>query len=318
MTMNKTFKRINQINSSNKVTRRLIKKNTRKIQKQRIVKELLFGLYDNGQRVSLDRKRKFDEVIQIPSKENTNRLSKLTKEERKELEKQLRNCRNNNMEFRRNGTEIVKKISMTTLQSGKKINDEIINFFFSMLQNQSDNSIGRNQNNLFLSTYFIPTLRDNQKNGYNFGKVKKWRIRQHVGDLFELGNVIIPCHINDDHWTCAIICIHQKNIYYLDSLGTGSTNGIPLLLIQYLKDEWNTRYRKAPFNKLDWCVVRPTEEEFPTQTNTYDCGVYVCMYAYYVSHHKRIDFHSSEIDIIRQRMAYSIMKKKICIHTINE
>ena len=219
----------------------------------------------------------------------------------------------NDVEFRNCRGQTVKRLSMNTLQPGRELNDEIINHFFSLLQRESNENVMSKDKNVFLTTYFIPTLID-EKDGYCFDKIKRWRFRERVGDLFNQDRIIIPCHVNGNHWTCAVISITKKKIYYLDPLIVASRSNIPGILVQYLEDEWNEFGRRTGFNRLEWNVVKPGKGKIPRQTNNYDCGVYVCMYAYYASKNKRINFLSSDINIIRQRMIYSIMRQKLCIH----
>ena len=287
------FKRSYQLRRSNKVTRRILKNANKPDHDLNIVKAVLS---------SFDTSR--------PKKPD--RISRLTETQEHQL-RMVMEMYHDDMVFRNCNGKTVKKISMRTLYPGRELNDEIINHFYSLLQTESNEKFLLNQQNVFLNTYFIAALKD----GYCFDKVKNWRFRQHFGDLFLQDKVIIPCHVNGNHWTCAILGIKSKTIHYLDPLVVKARDDIPRLLIHYLEDEWNAFKRKRLFNRLEWKVVKPGYGEIPRQTNNHDCGVYVCMYAYYVSRNQRINFLSRDIDMIRQRLAYSIMKKKICIRSID-
>ncbi len=318
MNAKKIFNRSHLLKPSNKLSRRFLNEDAEISAEYRIVQEVLTSLDKKFVKKNIDLKRKFDETNHYPLNKETKHLFKLTRDEENELEQELNKYNDNDMQFRRNNTEMVSKKSMNTLKPGMELNDEIINMFFSLLQTKTDESNKPNERCLFLSTYFIPTLRNSDIDGYNFDRVKNWKIRHRNVDLFQMDKIFIPCHINNNHWTCAVIFIQRLTIYYLDPLPTYTTHGIPRLLIKYLKDEWSTQRRTNCFNEFEWNVMQPRGDEVPTQRNNYDCGVYVCMYAYYMSCNKKFDFHSSESNIIRQRLAYSIMKQKIYIHINND
>ena len=309
------FKQSYQSRRSNKVTQRILKNSTKPDHDLNIVKAVLSSFDDNVKSATNNRKRRFDEIIQSSGSIKPDRISHLTETQQDQLQNEMKRYQNDDMEFRNCNGKIVKRISMRTLKLGRELNDEIINHFYSLLQTDSNKNVLLNQKIIFLNSYFIPALIDKEKDGYCFDKVKNWRFRRHVGDLFLQDKVIIPCHVNGNHWTCPIICIKTKKIHYLDPLVVKASDDIPRLLIQYLEDEWNAFGRRRVFNRLEWKVVKPGYGEIPRQTNNYDCGVYVCMYAYYVSRNLRINFLSRDIDIVRQRLAYSIMKQKICIRS---
>ena len=300
---------------SNKTRQRILRHATKSRRELKIVRAVLSSFDDDDEvkHPSVNYKRTFDEMNEVFEATKYERIEHLTQRQKDLLQNELEMYENDNIEFRNCSGQIVKRLSMNTLQPGRELNDEIINHFYSLLQKELNENVMFKQKNVFLTTHFIPTL-IHEKNGYCFDKIKNWSFRRRIGDLFQQHKVIIPCHVNGNHWTCAIICITTKRIYYLDPLIVTSTNNIPGFLKQYLEDEWNAFGRTREFNRLEWNVVKPGKGEIPRQTNNYDCGVYVCMYAYYMSQNKRINFLSSDINIIRQRMTYSIMKQKLCIH----
>ena len=263
---------------------------------------------------SVDRNKKIDEAFQFSEATAHDRISHLTETQKDELENELQMYEEDDVGFRTSSGQTVKRSSMNTLKPEGELNDEIINYFFSLLERESNENVMFKDKYVFLSTFFIPTLID-EKDEYCFDNIKNWRFRKRIGDLFCQDKVlIIPCHVNGNHWTCAVICITDKKIYYLDPLIVRSMTKIPRYLMQYLEDEWNEFPRKTKFNRLEWNVVQPGNSKIPRQTNNHDCGVYVCMYAYYISQQKSIKFLSSDINIIRQRITYSITKQKLCIH----
>jgi Ulp1 family protease len=88
------------------------------------------------------------------------------------------------------------------------------------------------------SSYFFTTLetealRWSQPHGWTLAHEKTHRtLRQlaPLGDIFKLLALFVPIHINNNHWTSAVINFKTHNMSYLDSLGGSGTNQLGLLL----------------------------------------------------------------------------------------
>ena len=83
---------------------------------------------------------------------------------------------------------------------------------------------------------------------------------------------IIPSNVNSSHWVITIVILNAKTILHLDSLH--KPNHAQLHLVwSFIKAQLKTN-----LNEEEWSVFAPTD--FLRQTNTYDCGVYVCLFAF--------------------------------------
>ena len=77
-----------------------------------------------------------------------------------------------------------------------------------------------------------------------------------------------------------------------------------------MQDEWEHKNGCELPEKEKW-VLDYTPHDIPTQNNDYDCGVFVCMFADFLSQGLELNFHQAHIPHCRQRIALSIMKGEI-------
>lgn len=83
-------------------------------------------------------------------------------------------------------------------------------------------------------------------------------------------------------------------------------------MLRYLKaDHEDKKGCKPP---SDWTIKDAnTTANVPTQANGYDCGVFVCMYAYYLSMGKELTFTQESLDeaLARKKIGLSILVGKV-------
>ena len=128
----------------------------------------------------------------------------------------------------------------------------------------------------------------------------------------------------------AVINMETKRIEYYDSLGHTHWNYLHDLF-RYVQDEHKALF-KTDMDVKEWQLV-PCQRNLPLQRNGkkygshpictcllillltsvnkligYDCGVFLCMYADFISNDNPIIFTQSEIDVCRERIALSIMR----------
>ena len=78
-------------------------------------------------------------------------------------------------------------------------------------------------------------------------------------------------------------------------------------LFKYIQDEWATYKSGELPDKEQWRLVI-TKKNTPTQENGFDCGVFTCMYADFISMGYELIIRQQHIDRCRNRIALSIMK----------
>lgn len=126
-------------------------------------------------------------------------------------------------------------------------------------------------------------------------------------DIFNLDKIIFPINQGNSHWTSAVAFMQERRVQYYDSMG-GS--GIQYLrdIFQYIQDEHRDK-KKCPLpNVDDWKLV-PCTRDTPRQHNGYDCGVFTCMFADFISKDCPLDVLGQDhITQCRERIALSILE----------
>ena len=95
----------------------------------------------------------------------------------------------------------------------------------------------------------------------------------------------------NNHWTLVGIYPKRKQICYYDSL-LMSGDSICSNLLRYVQDEYADKKRQEMPNRSSWTI---RDIEVPRQRNNYDCGVFVCAYAYCIVTGQ--DFEFTEADM---------------------
>ena len=112
--------------------------------------------------------------------------------------------------------------------------------------------------------------------------MKRWAKKVPDKNIFGLKYLLCPVNHFNEHWALAAIYFREKKICWYDSVG--NTDYYKLYhLLQYLEDAHKACEdpNKGTFDRNDWKLV-PCAESVPTQRNSYDCGVFLCMYADFI------------------------------------
>lgn len=155
-------------------------------------------------------------------------------------------------------------------------------------------------------------------------------------DIFKLDKIIFPINQSSMHWVCAVIYMQEKRIQFYDSMGDDGMNYLESLF-QYVKDEHQDK-KGSPLSDQDqWKLVRCTRDT-PRQLNGtsfisdgcfrllllfltfltfnlsfcfawsgFDCGVFTCMFADFLSKDCPLVFGQSHVTQCRERIALSIL-----------
>lgn len=174
-----------------------------------------------------------------------------------------------------NGIE-VRVRDLKTLKDTCWLNDEIINFYFQLIQKRSDNNLKYPKVYCF-NTFFVKRLREGGHKA-----VKRWTKKV---DLFSHDLILIPVHL-ENHWVLATVCMKNFMINYYDSM-SGCKKEVLVALHKYLEDEMKDKKGEV-LDTSKWAsnVVK----DIPQQKNGYDCGVFTCKYAERLSLNKPFDF----------------------------
>ncbi|SCN63454.1 sentrin-specific protease 1, putative [Plasmodium chabaudi chabaudi] len=187
------------------------------------------------------------------------------------------------------------------------LNDEIINFYLSMLQEYNEAGIKSGVAYLpkmfTFSTFFFQSL--NFNGSYNYSKVARWTKRKKI-DILEYDLILIPLHVSGNHWTLGAINIKDKQIKLYDSLNMPNRKFFEYMK-RYIVDEVKDK-KQINIDISPW-TYNPSglpEEGIPCQENGYDCGVFTCMFAKCLTFNRDFDFSQSDIKEIRLKMVYEI------------
>lgn len=182
------------------------------------------------------------------------------------------------------------------LRPGAWLVDEVINFYFALLQE-------RFQDCHFFNSFFVTKLCGQDGRGYDYPGVRRWTRKV---DLFSKRKIFMPVNIGNMHWT--VIVVDKTAVRYLDSLGDSGKRYL-LSIQKYMEDEHRDKLNSPLAKPYD---LRPSRSnDVPRQTNGYDCGVFAAFNAHYLAFDKEPSFTQDDIDHLRRRMLLSILDKAI-------
>ena len=214
--------------------------------------------------------------------------------------------------------------SIQRLQSRKEwLNDEILNYYFTLLKkrndlfNDSSNSIDHKCT--FFSTWFYERLMgrtDGRLSGYNYENVKNYTSRHVDGkSLFNSKMVFIPINVGSQHWICGTVDIGKKQVRIYDSFKKDRKECAEHL--KMFMEEEERQWGEADANRITdiiWSIDTSHIETHPIQHNGWDCGVYVCLFADFLSLQLPLSFEDDNLSLVRQRMIISFNEQfPICI-----
>ncbi|XP_054653572.1 sentrin-specific protease 2 [Dunckerocampus dactyliophorus] len=195
---------------------------------------------------------------------------------------------------------------LATLQEGGWLNDEVINFYLSLVMKQcSDPAAGVRVYSF--STFFYPKLRGGGGAGQPGGHaaVRRWT---KVVDLFLYDLVLVPLHLGV-HWALAVIDLKAKTVKSYDSMGQRHDDICSLLLL-YLKEEHKAK-KGRELDSAKWTVSCMRASEIPQQKNGSDCGVFACKYAEYIAKGRPLTFKQWHMPLFRKLMIWEILHQKL-------
>jgi len=163
------------------------------------------------------------------------------------------------------------------------------------------------------SSFFFQKIFDSEPSSVE--NVSRWRnkITSTGKNAFELGKLIIPVNIEDDHWALAIAYVQDRKFQYLDSMGRGGEKYLRALR-DWFKQEaayWTNRGRDMKeLGDIDTWEVLGVPGGLPQQVDSSSCGVFVCYYANYITAGMVPHFQAS-------RARTTLMRKRISLDLLN-
>ena len=214
-----------------------------------------------------------------------------------------------------------------TEREARYLNDEIVNYYFRMLEIQNRNETYVQHNSLhsprcaFFSSFLMKKIlydSDKSPRAYNYERVKRWSIRIcdrfGVRDIFCLDKLYIPICYNK-HWSCIIVHMREKIIQRYDPMNFRDGGGHLETVMNYIQDEFK-HYREGEKEPdwREWTVQDTFEYSCPTQTNSVDCGMFVLFFAYLTSIDLPLEINQCHINVhARDKVALSILHHQLMI-----
>jgi len=253
------------------------------------------------------KKKLEEERLARLAEERAKALRPLTADETEKVHCILRDRGNPDEILATSDTDFVIRKSIQTLNPGHWLNDEVIHYFLLMLSRRDEKLCekekGRRRSHFFKS-FFITKLLD-EAGGYRYQNVKRWSKKIPGKDIFALDKIIYPVNMSGVHWTCVVIFMKLKRIQFFDSMGSSGRSYLQGLL-QYLEDEHKDK-KKSQLDTSDWELVPCDSDSCPQQNNGFDCGVFTCMFADFISRDLPLTFTQRDITRCRDRIALSIL-----------
>ncbi|XP_068194936.1 sentrin-specific protease 2 isoform X2 [Antennarius striatus] len=194
---------------------------------------------------------------------------------------------------------------LSTLQEGSWLNDEVINFYLSLVMERSSGQAAALKVYSF-STFFFPKLQSGggvQEGGH--AAVRRWT---KAVDLFFHDLILVPLHLGV-HWAMAVIDFNSKTVKSYDSMDQRHDDICRILLL-YLQEEHKIK-KGRELDSSKWTVGSLRATEIPQQRNGSDCGVFVCKYADYIAKGRPLTFKQCHMPLFRKLMIWEILNQKL-------
>jgi sentrin-specific protease 2 (axin associating molecule) len=182
------------------------------------------------------------------------------------------------------------------------LNDNVINYYFSMLASKANQSLGVDVH--CFSTFFYPSLISGHTNP---------RCWTSGIDIFNKDFVLIPIHDNL-HWYLAVFNVRRRTLNVYDSIPSPERKKTVLRLLRnHIRDEHRIK-RGVPY---PYGLDEGPSSVVPTQNNSHDCGVFTCQFAKAILQAAGLHFCSKDMQVIRRTMIWEIVTASISWDHVN-
>ena len=201
------------------------------------------------------------------------------------------------------------------LKPGTWLKDPVIAFYAALINDRdrlwqasrteaSSDSADRLPHCHMFNSFFYTKV-----SGSPYERVRTWTRKINV---FEFDKILIPVNVSNSHWCLSVINFRDKQFEYYDSMqGCGNANEAINCLRGWLVNEW--RDKKPPGvpcpDLTSWTNV-PCPH-IPQQRNGYDCGVFACTFAEYLSRDAEFSFSQQDMSNIRALILYEIITGRL-------
>lgn len=196
----------------------------------------------------------------------------------------------------------IRRKDIQTLTGLNWLNDEVINFYMSLLTERSEQRSADGLPKVYaFNTFFLSRL---FSSGY--AGVRRWTRRV---DIFAYDLIPVPVHVGGVHWCMAIIDFRRRTIRYYDSMISKNPNVLQKLA-DYLVEEGKDK-KGTPFDLTGWQLESMCD--IPRQNNQSDCGVFSCAFAETLTRDAPVRFSQQNMPWMRMKMVLEICSGKMLL-----
>ena len=198
-----------------------------------------------------------------------------------------------------------------TLADGKWLNDNVIDFYLTLVTERCKNENFKGPKSFVFSTHFFSTMEGPK--GYK--GVERWAKRKNV-DVTKMDYIFVPINRNNVHWCLAVINNKERKFQFYDSMGGGGAPALSLLRLYMISESerlfsndpgMQEKYRRMYYEDFEIC----DRIECPQQENSYDCGVFTCKAVEVLSRGRKLIFSQKDMPMLRRLMVHAIITKQL-------
>eukprot|EP00039_Didymoeca_costata_P013946 m.218782 g.218782 ORF g.218782 m.218782 type:complete len:317 (-) comp15906_c0_seq26:496-1446(-) len=167
----------------------------------------------------------------------------------------------------------VSQEDLNTLKPGVWLTDRIINCYIHNLCQHAEH-----RRTYAFSTFFMTKFISHGYEG-----VSRWTKKD---DIFSYDLLLVPVNFQECHWSLICVDFKAKYLAFYDSMGLIG-NQLLCHIRKYLQAESTKRGKSLDFRT--WKSI-PCICNLPQQTNSGDCGVFLCKYAECLIGQKHLNF----------------------------
>lgn len=195
------------------------------------------------------------------------------------------------------------QLNINDLKPTKWLNDRLVDFYMELLAERSS----RPESNLpkvhSMNTNFLAEL---FKSGYP--GVRTWTKNSCMDvDVFMKDVILVPV-LKNNHWSLAVVNFRDESIKCYDSLPGKSNQDVCVKLYEYVKRECLDK-KNVKIDMSGW--ILGDVPNIPQQQNDDDGGIFMCMYAEYITRNKPFRFSQRHMPYFRKKMTFEICSKRM-------
>ena len=183
-------------------------------------------------------------------------------------------------------------LGIKKLQGNEWLDDEVVNFYFQLIKNESNFAI-----------YSVDAL-----NYTNFKKYQRineiYKVRQSRASTKQLDFIFIPINFDLLHWGFAVVHVNKKIIKFYDSLKNMGKQINGHCVCEDIRQFLTTTNFICDVDEFGWQFEYPYT---PQQNDKSSCGVYTCQLAKQISRSQELKLSATDIPHLRKEMVVEVV-----------